>query len=298
MRDYGTFFRRERMECGLRQSDLAEGICAVDTISRIENGSQIPSPVLFALLIERLGVSGFSYGDFFGSGTIHLMELQRKIIDALDKGVLDDVPFWLSEYREKMERDSWDEQFFVFARGWYFFKLCDNLEEFIDVCEIAMRVIRPHYHIIQDVSEWNLIQNEFRILNALATSQYKNGNVHRGIAILNQLILNQKSGRDVLSTYWQNMAVLYNNAALFERKKFPSEAMRHMQKAEKAVLLSGSPLMSIRINKTRLLYFYDQGDIRRWMIALRECFLFLNETLHIYNDFWDFLTETCLLNIL
>ena len=298
MRDYGTFFRRERQERGMRQCDLAEGICTVDTISRIETGNQTPSSVLFNLLIERLGVSGFSYGDFFGAETIHLMQLQRKIVDALDKRILDEIPFLLTEYRESMGRESWDEQFFVFARGWYFFLLCKDQREFMSVCEIAMRVMRPHYSFRQDVTEWNLIQNEYRILNAIAMSQYKRGNAYRGIALLNQLILNQKSGKDALPIYWQNLAVLYNNAALFERKQFPEEAFEHIRKAEKAVLHSGSPLMSIRINKTRLLHFYDGPDLRRWLKSLRDCFLFVNGALHIYHDFWDFLSESCLLNIL
>ena len=58
MRDYGSFFKRERKFSGLSQKELAQGICSVKTISRIETGRQIPSPAQFSMLIERLGVSG------------------------------------------------------------------------------------------------------------------------------------------------------------------------------------------------------------------------------------------------
>ena len=47
--------RQLRMEKGLTQEQLAEGICSPVTISRIENGTQQPSNRVLELLLDRLG---------------------------------------------------------------------------------------------------------------------------------------------------------------------------------------------------------------------------------------------------
>ena len=298
MRDYGVFFRRERKRRGMSQLVLASGICSVDTISRIENGGQIPSPVLFTLLIERLGVSGFSYGDFFGSETIGLLKLQRRIIEALDRRLHDPLPGMLDEFRRTMEQGGWDEQFYIFARGWYDFEMGRDPGDYLDSCRIAMRILHPDYHLREDVTEWNLIQNEYRILNAIALSYYKRRSSRSGLALLNQLIANQRSEGDGLPVYWQNLAVLYNNAALFEREKYPLEAQEHMQYARRAVIRSESLLTFLRVEKTRLLYFAEGEDLKEWMCWMRDYYFMLNAGRRNYEDFWEFLNENCWMNIL
>ena len=47
--------RQLRIEKGLTQEQLAEGICSPVTISRIENGTQQPSNKVLGLLLDRLG---------------------------------------------------------------------------------------------------------------------------------------------------------------------------------------------------------------------------------------------------
>ena len=160
LRDYGTFIRREREFLGMRQRELADGICTIATISRIENGSQTPTPVLFKLLLERLGVSGFSYEDFFEASSLHLLNLQKRIMACLDKKDLDSLPLLLGEYHDLAKRNCWEEQFFQFAKGWYLFLLDGNGQRFLEVCEEAMRVMRPGYRLCDDLSKANLMQNE------------------------------------------------------------------------------------------------------------------------------------------
>ncbi|MBR1629183.1 MAG: helix-turn-helix domain-containing protein [Lachnospiraceae bacterium] len=298
MRDYGAFFRRERQQLGMRQCDLADGICTVDTISRIETGSQVPSPVLFTLLIERLGVSGFSYGDFFDTSSIHLMQLQRQIVDSLDRNTYDDVPFLLNEYQSSMEKTSWDKQFYLFSKGWYFFRITGNHSSFLECCKHSMKVRHPNIGTHTDFSSAYFTQNEYRILNAVATVLYESSHSLEALALLNQLILNQKSAKDILPAYSRNLAVLYNNAAICEKHYSLADAMRHIRLAEKSALIYGNPLMNLRISKTRLLHFNTHSNIRSRTLLLQSCFVFVNAAMQLYKDFWDFLSEPCFMNIL
>ena len=50
----GELIRQYRQSCGLSQEELSEGICSVQTLSRIENGRQDGSKRLYHCLMERL----------------------------------------------------------------------------------------------------------------------------------------------------------------------------------------------------------------------------------------------------
>lgn len=53
----GYIIRQRSEELGYTQEDLAEGICSVPTLSRIENGERLPAKDHFKMLRHRLGFS-------------------------------------------------------------------------------------------------------------------------------------------------------------------------------------------------------------------------------------------------
>ena len=54
---FGFMIKHRREELGYTQEDLADGICSVPTLSRIENGERMPTREHFEMLIQRLGYS-------------------------------------------------------------------------------------------------------------------------------------------------------------------------------------------------------------------------------------------------
>lgn len=54
---FGAIIRCRREELGYTQEDLADGICSVPTLSRIENGERMPTREHFEMLLQRLGYS-------------------------------------------------------------------------------------------------------------------------------------------------------------------------------------------------------------------------------------------------
>ena len=52
---YGAMIRQRREELGYTQEELADGICAVPTLSRIENGERLPTKEHSEMLLPRLG---------------------------------------------------------------------------------------------------------------------------------------------------------------------------------------------------------------------------------------------------
>ncbi|MBQ7478658.1 MAG: hypothetical protein IJT01_07130, partial [Selenomonadaceae bacterium] len=96
------------------------------------------------------------------------------------------------------------------------------------------------------------------------------------------------------AVYWTNLAVLYHNAAVCEKSLFPDMAALHIQKAEQAVMQHGSPLMVLRIMRSRKLLFGEECDsfqIRQEAVMLKQFFQKVNGVLGAYEDFWGFLRE-------
>lgn len=52
----GTYIKKRREELNISQEELCEGLCAVSSLSRIENNQQDPSRHLTKNLLDRLGL--------------------------------------------------------------------------------------------------------------------------------------------------------------------------------------------------------------------------------------------------
>lgn len=53
----GEIIRNRRLELNIDKAELAQDICAVETLARIENGQRLPSRVHFEMLTQRLGMT-------------------------------------------------------------------------------------------------------------------------------------------------------------------------------------------------------------------------------------------------
>lgn len=61
---FGYIIKSRREEMGYTQEELADGICSVPTLSRIENGERMPSKENFEALLQRLGYSNAELNSF------------------------------------------------------------------------------------------------------------------------------------------------------------------------------------------------------------------------------------------
>ena len=78
----GIIIKERREELGISQEILADGICAVPNLSRIENGERIPTKTHFEMLMQRLGYSAVSLDFFTDRQDFQAYELKFKIRQA------------------------------------------------------------------------------------------------------------------------------------------------------------------------------------------------------------------------
>lgn len=75
----GEVIRRTRESLGITQEELCDGICSVETLSRIENGKNMPSRANFEALMGRMGKSGKKYLPFIRSQDIEDFLLKEEL---------------------------------------------------------------------------------------------------------------------------------------------------------------------------------------------------------------------------
>lgn len=75
----GEAIKKRRLELGLTQEQLCEGICEPITISRLENGKQTPSRNRINALLERLDMPADRYYALLSKHELDVEALHRKI---------------------------------------------------------------------------------------------------------------------------------------------------------------------------------------------------------------------------
>ena len=141
----GPIIRNRRIELGLSQEDLADGICSVPTLSRIENGERMPTKNHFEMLMQRLGYSAMSLDFFTDKEEFLIHELKFKIRQAYVDKDLSLANQLLLQYRDLIGASSpINQQFFMLYYTLLNMSKYTNQER-IDALEAALRLTCPSY---------------------------------------------------------------------------------------------------------------------------------------------------------
>ena len=76
----GEYIKSQRLELGLTQEQLCEGICEPITLSRLENGKQTPSRNRINALLQRLGLPDDRYFALLSQNEMDISNLQEEIL--------------------------------------------------------------------------------------------------------------------------------------------------------------------------------------------------------------------------
>ena len=76
----GEYIKQRRLDLGLTQEQLCEGICEPMTLSRLENGKQTPSRNRINALLQRLGLPDDRYFALLSKNELEMEALQKEIV--------------------------------------------------------------------------------------------------------------------------------------------------------------------------------------------------------------------------
>ena len=178
----GYIIKNRREELQLSQEDLAEGICSVSTLSRIENGERMPSKNHYEMLMQRLGYSAISMDYFTDKADFLIHELKFKIRHAYIEKEFGQCRRLLKKLTSLTgERSTIDTQFISL----YDTLLNDNAlsaAETLERLEAALRLTCPKYG--KDFVPKVLSYEEIIILNNIAINYEAVGKRPRAIELL------------------------------------------------------------------------------------------------------------------
>ena len=108
----GEVIKRTREGLGITQEQLCDGICSVETLSRIENGKRSPSRTNFQALMERMGKPGEKFIPFVRSSDMEVIVKAMDINIMLARHRYEETEVLLEELREKINiKDNVNRQF-------------------------------------------------------------------------------------------------------------------------------------------------------------------------------------------
>ena len=102
----GFIIRKRREELCLSQEELADGICSVPTLSRIENGERLPTQNNLEMLLQRLGYSDTLLDGIVDENDYDIHELKFRIREAFIAREYDRARELLDRYASKLTRPS------------------------------------------------------------------------------------------------------------------------------------------------------------------------------------------------
>ena len=184
----GEVIKRIREGLGITQEELSDGICAVETLSRIECGKRTPSRANVKALMERLGRSGEMYLPFLHSTDMDVYMMENQISKLLSSHRSEEAEALLLELEKKIDtNDNVNMQYVVWIHAVIGLeKGTLSAEEILSRFETAIRYTIPAYqegylpHTI-------FTRHELTILCDIAILMKMNGKVEEAIGMLQQM---------------------------------------------------------------------------------------------------------------
>lgn len=190
----GEFIRFSRKSLNLSQEELCEGICSVQTLSRIENGRQRPGKEVYKQLMERIGRNtSRAYATVFGED-VHVLEYARAYENAAKKFDYEKADEVLKKLELLVNDSSISMQYMMEARA-----IMDRRLKRITIQEERAQLIEALKVTIKnpeekDFSKYPLLDNEVSIICNIANTYSAEGEKEVGIAILESLYKGIRSG--------------------------------------------------------------------------------------------------------
>ena len=288
----GMYIKKRREELGMSQEELCEGLCAVSSLSRIENNQQDPSRNLTKNLLERLGLPMEKFTAFWNQKDITIGVLMREIkndIVQYRQIPMEDRLQVREQIQEKLVEletvaapdDRSIRQFLlayraVLGRAEGFYSARDTLAMELE----AIRLTCPRFDP-EDFRQGHYTMDETRLINQIANSYSEAGEKKRAIDIYRQLLWYIEKNDKELAGYAGHFCLVAQNYAIdLGTESYYSDAIEIAEQGRKVCLEYGN-------------YQFLPG----FLAIQAECCYFLGENekskkqylqaFHVYDAFED-----------
>ncbi|MGN0517368.1 MAG: helix-turn-helix domain-containing protein [Acutalibacteraceae bacterium] len=178
---FGYIIQKRREELGLSQEDLADGICSVPTLSRLENGTRMPTQDNFEMLLQRLGLSDIITNNYVDKKTLHLHELKFNIRQAYIDKELEVGKNLLEDFKNSLEKPTAIDKQFILLYDLLLSEEKYSNDETLELLEKAIKYTYPKYNTKKVF--YVLSYEEIIILNNIAVCHAIDNKIKKAIDI-------------------------------------------------------------------------------------------------------------------
>ncbi len=269
----GDTIRSLRKRAKMTQEELADGICSPVSISRIENGVQMPSNAVLNALLDRLGTSTYQLCSIYYQ-TDKQLAFEEKANEAdimMRRGQIDAVKAMLPHLKSCADDN-------ISRQACLLFEATIKLEEkdspsfaadALDMLKSALALTRPdfNYGSFRDVL---LTAQEANLLNAMLASYAYTEQYIQGIRLGEELHLALNKHQSSLGSY---NFVRINTASLLAQllghEHRYEEAFAYCEEAQELSISSLEQVMLPEIEFIKATLYHDTGRDDECLAILR-----------------------------
>lgn len=214
----GEYIKQKRLDLGLTQEQLCDGICEPMTLSRLENGKQTPSRNRINALLQRLSLPDDRFFALLSKNELEMEALQKEIVAC-------NVTEQVAEGFEKLAQfealaapdDQIAQQFALRSRV-----LLGRLEgrytpmEQITLLMQAIRLTVPRFDL-ENIESFLYTKDEITIINQIGLAYSDDGQNKKAAEIYYQLLRYvRKHFKETIISIGMLPLVLYNYARVLD----------------------------------------------------------------------------------
>ncbi|MGN0141650.1 MAG: helix-turn-helix domain-containing protein [Roseburia sp.] len=180
----GDFIRENRVRREYTQEELSFGICTPASLSRIENGAQMPGIRILDALLERLGVEDRVFDAFVSREEMELYET----VQAVTRSIADCDYLELEKQILRMEKmlengPDFERQYIIFAKGELLRGKGGSIEDVMQLFMQAIHMTLPEFDGRTPLEKNLLTFDEITIINNIAISHMRLGNAEDALRL-------------------------------------------------------------------------------------------------------------------
>ncbi|MCM1102592.1 MAG: helix-turn-helix transcriptional regulator [bacterium] len=184
----GEIIRYLRKEQNMTQEELADGICSNVTISRIENGTQMPSDRIINQLLARLG------SDLYYTANIarekrnqETEQALSRVAEQLDTGDSTKAAALLNQINESDITDAQNKQLYILLKAAIGLSTgTPSTDEIIKELKCGLALTKKNFSFTQ-FSDVPLTVREANLLNVLCAAYFYHGETGQATALAKTL---------------------------------------------------------------------------------------------------------------
>lgn len=225
----GDIIRNLRKRKHLTQEQLAEGICSPVSISRIENGSQMPSSTVLDALLSKLGSSTYQICNIYYKTDKQLIFEKNadEIAKLIKEGKIEEANAKLKILKSQTE-DSYNainRQYYLLLRGSILIYQNKVDEELISSLKAALELTKPHF-CYADFRNVLLTVREANLLSLIMISYFESEKTLEAISLGEDLLECMSKADNPLKDYIMlRINVGINLAQCLEKEQRYKEAL-------------------------------------------------------------------------